>query len=120
MVKMVEQKGVFCYDYIDKYERLAERTLPPREQFLPAPPADRVRGRRTTATIRPWRDRRAGWRFHPSIPCTVRKRRRRAGDYRGRRRAGGERQRQRGDCRPGSTHAPHGPDPASRGEPPRT
>ena len=33
MVKMVQQKGVFCYDYIDKFERLAERTLPPREQF---------------------------------------------------------------------------------------
>ena len=33
MVQVVEQKGVFCYDYIDKFERLYETALPPREQF---------------------------------------------------------------------------------------
>ena len=33
MLQMLEQKGVFCYDYIDKHERLDERSLPPREQF---------------------------------------------------------------------------------------
>ena len=31
MVQLVEQKGVFCYDYIDKFERLDETALPPRE-----------------------------------------------------------------------------------------
>ena len=33
MVQLVEQKRVFCYDYIDKFERLDETALPPREQF---------------------------------------------------------------------------------------
>ena len=33
MLHMLEQKGVFCYDYIDKHERLSERLLPTREQF---------------------------------------------------------------------------------------
>ena len=33
MVQLVEQKGVFCYDYIDKFERLDETALPPHEQF---------------------------------------------------------------------------------------
>ena len=33
MVQLVEQKGIFCYDYIDKFERLDETALPPREQF---------------------------------------------------------------------------------------
>ena len=35
MLQLVEQKGVFCYDYIDKFERLAAETeLPPRAQFF--------------------------------------------------------------------------------------
>ena len=33
MVQLIEQKGVLCYDYIDKFERLVETALPPREQF---------------------------------------------------------------------------------------
>ena len=33
MVQLVEQKGVCCYDYIDKFERLDETSLPPREQL---------------------------------------------------------------------------------------
>ena len=33
MVQLVEQKGVFCYNYIDKLEPLDETALPPREQF---------------------------------------------------------------------------------------
>ena len=33
MVQLVEQKGVFCYDYIDKFERLDETALPPLERF---------------------------------------------------------------------------------------
>ena len=33
MIQLVEQKGVFCYDYIDKFERLDETSLLPREQF---------------------------------------------------------------------------------------
>ena len=32
MAQLIEQKGVFCYDYIDKFER-HETALPPREQF---------------------------------------------------------------------------------------
>ena len=33
MIQLVEHKGVFYYDYIDKFERLDETALPPREQF---------------------------------------------------------------------------------------
>ena len=33
LVQLVEQKGFFCYDYIDKFERLDESALPPRDQF---------------------------------------------------------------------------------------
>ena len=33
MVQFVVQKRVFCYDYIDKFERLDKTALPPREQF---------------------------------------------------------------------------------------
>ena len=33
IVQLVEQKGVFCYKYIDKFERLDETSLPFREQF---------------------------------------------------------------------------------------
>ena len=33
MIQLVKQKGVICYDYIDKFERLDEIALPPREQF---------------------------------------------------------------------------------------
>ena len=33
MVQLVEQKGMFCYDYIDKFKRFDETALPPREQF---------------------------------------------------------------------------------------
>ena len=33
MAQLVEQKGVFCYDYIDKFERFDETALSPREQF---------------------------------------------------------------------------------------
>ena len=34
MLQLVDQKGVFCYDYSDKFERLAETELPPRAQFF--------------------------------------------------------------------------------------
>ena len=34
MLQFVEQKKVFYYDYIDKFERLAGTELPPRAQFL--------------------------------------------------------------------------------------
>ena len=34
MLQFVEQKGVFCYDNIDKLERLAETKLPPRAKFI--------------------------------------------------------------------------------------
>ena len=33
-LQLLERKGVFCYDYIDSFERLNERQLPPREQFF--------------------------------------------------------------------------------------
>ena len=33
MVQLVEQKKVFCYDYIDSFERLDETALPPCKQF---------------------------------------------------------------------------------------
>ena len=33
MVQLVEQKGVFCYDYIDKFERHNETAVRPSEQF---------------------------------------------------------------------------------------
>ena len=34
MLQLVEQKEVFCYDYIHKFERLAETELLPRAQFF--------------------------------------------------------------------------------------
>ena len=34
MLQLVEQTGVFCYEYIDKFERLAETDLSPRAQFF--------------------------------------------------------------------------------------
>ena len=34
MLLLVEQKEVFCYDYIDKFERIAETELSPRAQFF--------------------------------------------------------------------------------------
>ena len=34
MLQLVEKKGVFCYDYIEKFKRLAETELPPRAQFF--------------------------------------------------------------------------------------
>ena len=33
-VELVERKGIFCYDYIDSFERFNEATLPTREQFF--------------------------------------------------------------------------------------
>ena len=33
LIQLVEQKGVFCYDYIDRCERLDETALPPLETF---------------------------------------------------------------------------------------
>ena len=33
-VKLLERKGVFCYDYFDSFARLDEATLPPREVFF--------------------------------------------------------------------------------------
>ena len=34
MLQLVEQLGVFCYDYNDRFERHAETELPPRAQFF--------------------------------------------------------------------------------------
>ena len=34
MLQLVEQKELFCYDYIDKLKRFAETELPPRAQFF--------------------------------------------------------------------------------------
>ena len=34
MVEMVEQKGVFCYDYIDKFERLEGTDASPSRSIL--------------------------------------------------------------------------------------
>ena len=31
---MLQQKGIFCYDYIDRIEKLMEPTLPAREHFF--------------------------------------------------------------------------------------
>ncbi|DAC81320.1 PolB [Mayetiola barley midge adintovirus] len=31
--RMLERKGVFCYDYIDSWEKLNEEALPPKESF---------------------------------------------------------------------------------------
>ena len=33
-VELLKRKGIFCYDYLDSFERLAETALPSREQFL--------------------------------------------------------------------------------------
>ena len=33
-VELVERKGIFCYDYLDSFERFNEPTLPTREQFF--------------------------------------------------------------------------------------
>ena len=33
-VELLEQKGVFCYDYLDSFARLDEPALPPREAFF--------------------------------------------------------------------------------------
>ena len=33
MIQLVKQKGVFCYDYIDKFERLNKTGLLPCDQF---------------------------------------------------------------------------------------
>ena len=33
-VELLEQKGVFCYDYVDSLVRLDEPALPPRETFF--------------------------------------------------------------------------------------
>ena len=33
-VELVKRKGIFCYDFLDSFERLAETALPSREQFF--------------------------------------------------------------------------------------
>lgn len=33
LIRMLEQKGVFPYDYVDSFERLSETALPPQEAF---------------------------------------------------------------------------------------
>lgn len=33
-IRLLERKGVFCYDYVDSWEKLEERALPPKEAFL--------------------------------------------------------------------------------------
>ena len=33
-VELVERKGIFCYDYMDSFERFTEPSLPTREQFF--------------------------------------------------------------------------------------
>lgn len=33
-IKLLERKGVFCYDYVDSWEKLEETALPPKEAFF--------------------------------------------------------------------------------------
>ena len=33
-VELIKRNGIFCYDYLDSFERLAEMALPSREQFF--------------------------------------------------------------------------------------
>lgn len=33
-LRLLERKGVFCYDYVDSWEKLEETTLPPKEAFF--------------------------------------------------------------------------------------
>ena len=33
-VELLKRKGIFCYDYLDTFDRLAETALPSREQFF--------------------------------------------------------------------------------------
>ena len=33
-MELLERKGVFCYDYVDSYERFDEPALPPRAAFF--------------------------------------------------------------------------------------
>lgn len=35
-IQLLSRKGVFCYDYIDSYEKLNETSLPPKEEFYNA------------------------------------------------------------------------------------
>lgn len=32
-LRLLERKGVFCYDYVDSWEKLEEKSLPPKEAF---------------------------------------------------------------------------------------
>ena len=60
MIQMLEQKGVFCYDYIDKFERLGERVLPPREQFYNRLAGEECSEENYARAQKVWRDFKCG------------------------------------------------------------
>ena len=60
MLQMLEQKGVFCYDYIDKHERLLETKLPPREQFYNRLSGEECSEENYARAQKVWRDFKCG------------------------------------------------------------
>ena len=56
MVQLVEQKRVFCYDYIDRFERLDETALLPREQFYNRLAGENCSEANFARAQRVWRD----------------------------------------------------------------